>query len=209
MKITDIRVISLGYVKKHPPMPRSFALLRVETDAGHVGYGEASTSYGHMYPWLVECIVDRLLSRVLIGTDPLDIQARKFDMSRYLLPWIGWDGISSQVIGAVEIALWDILGKEVGRPISHLLGSSRSKIPLYGTGTLYFGDDEKWHGSFFDKALEHDFRGVKTRIGSGPEEDLKQIAGVREHIGPAVKLMVDAYLSYSLRSAILLAKRME
>jgi D-galactarolactone cycloisomerase len=50
---------------------------------------------------------------------------------------------------------------------------------------------------------------VKTRIGSGPAADLKQIAGVREHIGPSIELMVDAYWSYSLRSAILLAKRME
>ncbi len=209
MKITDIDVIPLGYKKKYPPMPRSFAIIRIETDAGYVGYGEASSSYGHMYPLLVKHVVDNILRRVLVGENPLNIQRCKNEMNRYLYPWIGWQGLSTQVVGAIEIALWDILGKEAGTSVSGLWGCQKSEIPLYGTGTLYFGDDDKWHGHFFDKALEHGFKGVKTRIGESYKKDLEQIANVREHIGPDIELMVDAYWSYSLQSAIEIAKDME
>lgn len=209
MKITEVKGICLGYEKPDPPMPRSFALVKVATDAGHVGYGEASTSYGHLYPFLVKEIVEEILGRVLVGRDPLDIKARKEDMYRYLSPWIGWEGISSQVIGAVEIALWDILGKERKESISHIMGCGNRAIPLYATGTLYFGDDRTYHGKYFDRALERGFIGVKTRIGKSVKADLDQICSVREHIGSDVKLMVDAYWSYSTQSAIELARGME
>lgn len=209
MKIKSIRVIGLGYEKKHPPMPRSFALVRVETDAGHIGYGEASTSYGHNYPFLIKTIVEDLLARVLVGKNPLDIKERVREIRLYLDPWIGWEGVSSTVVAAIEIALWDILGKEAGLPVSHLLGSSRERIPLYGTGTLYFGDDKNFHGQFFDSVLRQGFKGVKTRIGNNPKIDILQIDSVRKHIGTDIKLMVDAFWSYSLQSAIKLAKQME
>jgi L-alanine-DL-glutamate epimerase-like enolase superfamily enzyme len=209
MKITNVRAISLGYSHEATLIPRGFSLVRVETDAGHIGYGEASTSFGHMYPWLVESIVDNILARVLIGSDPLEIKARVHDMSRYLSPYIGSDGITSQVIGAVEIALWDILGKETGKSISALFGSMRSEVPLYGTGTVYTADDKSAHAKFFEKALQHEFAGIKTRIGNGLERDIKQIEEARALAGPDMKLMVDAYWSYSLQSAIWISKAME
>jgi len=86
MKITEVTAISLGYETPDEPILRSFALVRIRTDAGHVGYGEASTSYGHVYPRVVESIIDNALARVLVGQDPLDVRARKADMVRYLSP---------------------------------------------------------------------------------------------------------------------------
>ena len=50
MKITAVDPIALGYRKVDPPMARSFAVVRVETDAGFVGWGEGSTNWGHSYP---------------------------------------------------------------------------------------------------------------------------------------------------------------
>ena len=86
---------------------------------------------------------------------------------------------------------------------------------MYATGTVYFGEDETlgdsrtFHRRYFDRALERGFVGIKTRIGHTLEADLAQIAAAREHIGPNAKLMVDAYWSYSTRSAIGLSKQME
>lgn len=208
MKITSIEVIGLGYEREVSPMQRGFALVRVTTDAGIVGWGEASTSYGHIYPNVVRSIVDDAIARAILGKDPLDVHARLHDMKLYVHPWLGWDGVSAQAIGAVEIALWDILGKASEMPIAHLFGARRDRVPLYGTGTVKPDEDPRWHGQFFDKLLESGFRGVKTRISSGIEKDLAQIAGVREYIGPEVKLMVDAYFCYTPSSAITLAKRM-
>jgi L-alanine-DL-glutamate epimerase-like enolase superfamily enzyme len=211
MKIKEIRTIGLGYVRKVSPMQRGFCLVRVETDSGLVGYGEASTSYGHIFPNVVKVIVDEPISRAIVGKDPLDISGRLHDMKLYVHPWLGWDGVSAQAIGAVETALWDILGKARGVPISHLFGAHLDKIPLYGTGIVKpFNPnaDAKWHGSYFDPLLEKGFKGVKTRISSGIEADLAEIAGVREYIGPEIKLMVDAYFCYTASSAIKLSKRM-
>lgn len=208
MKIVEIKVIGLGYEREISPMQRGFALARVSTDAGLVGWGEASTSYGHIYPNVVRAIVDDAISRAIVGKDPLDVRARLHDMKLYVHPWLGWDGVTAQAIGAVEIALWDILGKASDMSIAQLFGARREKVPLYGTGTVKQDVDPRWHGQFFDHLLENGFKGVKTRISSGIEADLAQIAGVREYIGPEVKLMVDGYFCYTPSSAIKLAKLM-
>jgi L-alanine-DL-glutamate epimerase-like enolase superfamily enzyme len=210
MKITDIRTIGLGYERKISPMTRGFCLVRVETDAGIVGYGEASTSYGHIYPSVVEAIIDAAIKPAVMGKNPLDINSRIRDMKLYVHPWLGWDGISAQAIAAVEIALWDILGKAKEMPIAHLFGATLDKLPLYGTGTvkpIVEGVDPKWHGQFFDELLEIGFKGVKTRISSGIEGDIAQIAAVREYVGPGIRLMVDGYFCYTPSTAIKLSKR--
>ena len=191
-------------------MNRGFCIVKVTTDAGYIGYGEASTSYGHIYPEVVDAIVQRAISKAIVGKDPLDIHSRLHDMKLYVHPWLGWDGISAQAIGAVETALWDILGKVKGMPISHLFGAKRDKIPLYGTGAvkpIKKGEDPKWHGKYFKELLDNGFQGIKTRISSGVEKDVEQIAAVREYIGPNVSLMVDGYFCYTPETAIKLARQ--
>ncbi|MCB0170051.1 MAG: mandelate racemase/muconate lactonizing enzyme family protein [Anaerolineae bacterium] len=209
MKIKNIQTIALGCDGGVVGFLRGFCLVRVETDAGIVGYGEASTSYGHIYPNVVEAIVDAAIAPAIMGKDPLDIRSRVHDMKLYIHPWLGWEGISAQVIGAVEIALWDILGKVKEMPICHLFGAHRDKIPLYGTGTvrpMKEGEDPKWHGKYFKELLDSGFQGIKTRISSGIEPDVAQVAAVRDYIGPGVRLMVDGYFCYTPSTAIKLAK---
>lgn len=209
MKISSIKTISLGYMKKYPKIPRSFALIRIKTVSGLVGYGEASTSYGHFYPKVVENIVDEVISRAIKDKNPLDIQGRLRDMQLYTIPWLGWEGITTQVIGAVEIALWDILGKAKEMSLSQMWGSGREEIPLYATGTTYPEKGPKWHGEFFQDILNQGFKAVKTRIASPYQKAIKQIAGVRKHIGEGIRLLVDGYWTYSIETAIRLAKAME
>jgi len=208
MKITDIDVIPLSYTKDHPPIQRYFGLFRVKTDKGLVGYGEASTSYGNFFPEIMKSIVDDALARVLIDKDPLDIQQRLREMRLYLYPWLGWEGVSSAVIAGIEIALWDILGKDAGKPISELLGSKAKTIPLYGTGSTYPEMKPEWHGEFFKEALDLGFIGVKTRIAGGFQKDLKQIEVVRNYVGDDIRLLVDAYWCYSEKTAVKLSKKM-
>ena len=92
MKITRITAISLGYTKVDPEMYRSFALVKIDTDAGHVGWGEASSSYGHSYPTVVQTIVDDVLADMLLGKNPLAIRARLAEMHLWLDGYLGWDG---------------------------------------------------------------------------------------------------------------------
>ena len=211
MNIKSIRVIPLGYpLPESPTSRRAFALVRVETDSGVVGYGEGSTSYGHFYPTVMTTIVDDILAPVLIGKDVLQIRERIKDMQRYLYPWLGIDGISSQVIAAVEIALWDIQGRVMDKPIHALLGGkTTNSFPLYWSGPRATPGETDFQ-KVFDPALELGFVGVKTRIGyrGDIKSDMDQVEAVREHIGPDLKLMVDAYWNYGVESASRLAQFM-
>lgn len=206
MKIADVKVLKLGYEKDFPRIPRSFAVVRIETDSGIVGYGEASSSYGHAYPGVVKQIVEGILARVIRGEDPFAVERLIRKMRNYLWGYLGSDGVTAQAIGAVEIALWDIMGKSLNAPVYQLLGGAKDRVELYGTGTTYFEKDANWHCRFIDKALEKGFLGIKIRVGKDAGEwDINLVRTVREHIGEHVKLMVDAYATYTPATAIRMA----
>jgi L-alanine-DL-glutamate epimerase-like enolase superfamily enzyme len=208
VKITDVQAIQLEYEKDFPKLLRSFALIRIKTDSGIVGYGEASSSYGHFYPSIVAAIIDEVIGRILNGEDPLNLDRLLFKMHHYLDGYLGSEGITAQVISGVEIALWDIIGKATGQPVCRLLGGYREGVPLYGTGTTYFEQTPEWHCHFFDAAIAHGFKGVKARIGNNPQADLRLVQTVREYLPPEMHLMVDAFWSYSPDSAIRLTKEL-
>jgi len=207
MKIKTVQVIPLGHMKDQPAIPRSFALVRIESDEGVVGWGEASSAYGHSYPLVVKEVVEGVLARALIGKNVFDIEQRLFDMRRYATQFLGASGIISQAIGGVEIALWDILGKTAGLPLYQILGGRRSEVRLYGTGTTYFEMEPAWHAKYFENCLAHGFRGVKVRVGKSKEWDLSLVSTVREFIGDDVALYVDAFMSYSPQLALEMARK--
>ncbi len=208
MKIADIRTILLSHPKTQPPMQRTYAVVRVETDSGIVGYGEASSNYGHSYPTVIRAIVEDVLARNLVGRDPRDIRTRVQDMHVLLDGYLGWDGVSAQAIGAIEIALWDILGKDRGLSIARLLGSTRESLPLYATGTTMFDATPDWYAHYFDAALARGIRGVKVRLGTDAKASLARVAAVRAHVGPDIRVAVDAYWGYTPDEALDLARRL-
>ncbi|MBC7237766.1 MAG: mandelate racemase/muconate lactonizing enzyme family protein, partial [Chloroflexi bacterium] len=122
-------------------------LVRVETDAGLVGYGEAKGAVGSaaVNAPLVS-IIQEDLRPYLLGRDPRDISAHWERMysgvrSHYALrygrtfPELGRRGLRIAAISGVDMALWDILGKSLGVPVYRLLGGKcRETIPAYGSG---------------------------------------------------------------------------
>ena len=209
MRITSITPRSLGYRKVDPPMQRAFSIVRIETEDGVVGWGEASSNWGHSYPTVVEAVLRDVIAPNLIGADAAKIRDRLQQMHVLLDGYLGWEGLTSQVIGAVEIALWDIAGKVHGAPIAALLGGGSETIALYGTGTTMFEESAQWHAAYFDDALAHGFRNVKVRLGKDPDHDVELVRIVREHIGPQRGLMADAYWGYPPEEAIALCARLQ
>ena len=209
MKITNVETFALGFEKVDPTMARSFVVVRVDTDADVVGWGEASTNWGHSYPTVIATTIHDVLAPLLVGKDPRNIRQRLAEMHVTLDGYLGWEGLTSQAIGAVEIALWDILGKDAGASISQLLGGGADRIRLFATGTTMFEQTADWHARYFDPALEAGITAVKVRLGKNPTADLQLIETVREHIGPDGLLMADAYWGYSPDQALSLARRME
>jgi L-alanine-DL-glutamate epimerase-like enolase superfamily enzyme len=207
--IGSITARCLSYHKSDPPMQRGFVVVRVETTDGIVGWGEASSNWGHSYPTVVETVVRDVIAPNLEGADATAIRARLAQMHVLLDGYLGWEGLSSQVIGAVEIALWDALGKRHGVAVAALLGGGIDRIPLYGTGTTMFEESADWHAHYFDQALSVGFQNVKVRLGKNPDSDVELVRVVKDHIGPGKRIMADAYWGYSPEEAIALTERLK
>jgi L-alanine-DL-glutamate epimerase-like enolase superfamily enzyme len=207
MRIADIRTVLLGYRKSDPPMKRGFALVRVETAAGTIGYGEASTNWGYAYPTVVETVIRDVVAPNVVGRDARNIRERVAELHVLLDGYLGWEGVTSQVIGAVEIALWDVLGQEAGLPVAQLLGGGKNAISLYGTGTTMFDETPEWHARYFAAALDRGIGGVKVRFGKSLEADVDLVRTVRERTGTSIRIMGDAYWGYPPDQALKLAQR--
>ncbi len=207
MKVVDIQTYPLMYMKDAPRIPRSFILVKITTDDGYVGFGEASSAYGHSYPMVVREIVDHTLKRLVVGEDPRDIERLVTKMRTWIWGYLGSAGVSNQAIAAVEIALWDIAGKAANMPVYKMLGANRDAIEIYATGATNFDVDYDWHCAFFNRCLEQGFKGVKVRVGKSKDWDEGLVRAVREYIGPDRRLMVDAYMTYTPETAFEMAER--
>lgn len=177
----------------------------VETDAGIAGVGEAWTFGGGSAP-VVAMIQD--LARHVVGRDPEMISAIWHDMHKTNV--VGAKGgFLFHAISAIDVALWDVIGKHVGRPVYKLLGGHSRRVLAYASGGLY--GQGKAEADLADEMagyVERGFRAVKIKIGGmSIDEDVRRIAAVREAVGPEVALMVDGVWVYSARDAIELARR--
>lgn len=210
MRIARIDVYPLGFVRQYPStFVRSFALIKVQTDSGLVGWGEASDCFGHTNPLVIKAIVEEELRRHLIGEDPLAIEAHMRRLQQWVYRTMGLSGAIVQALSGVEIALWDIRGKAMGQPIHRLMGSLRDRVAIYGAGTIAFDQPPEWHVRFFDRLLERGCRTIKLRLGRSLRWDVELVKGVRQIVGDDIDIVVDGKFNYTLPSAIRLAKRLE
>lgn len=207
MKIVDVQTYPLMYMKDAPKIPRTFLLCKVVTDEGLVGWGEASSAYGHSFPLVVKEIIDHTLSRLVIGEDPRNVEQLVSKMRTWIWGYLGTVGVSNQAIAAVEIALWDIIGKLSNQPVYKILGAYRDEIEIYATGCANFDVDYDWHREFFSRPLKAGFKGVKCRVGKSKDWDEAFVANIRDYIGPDKKLFIDAYMTYTPETAFEMAQR--
>jgi len=193
MRIQSVRSFLLSYTLPEPlrlsyyggertVVKRDAMLVRVETDLGIVGYGP-----GHGDPKtqeVVEQVVGPFLTgRVLADPDALRVQ---------FLEGVGKDSFYSRVYSAVEIALYDALGKALGVPVADMIGGrERDRIRLYGSAGMYMAPEDYAREALAIADLG--FRAYKMRSGIGPEQDVETVRLMREAVGPDIDLMVDAH----------------
>jgi L-alanine-DL-glutamate epimerase-like enolase superfamily enzyme len=163
------------------------SLIQVHTDEGITGLGE--TYAGIFAPLAVKGIVEAI-EPLLAGEDPTQVAYLFQKMYSKTLFWARV-GAGISTIGAIETALWDILGKVRGLPVYELLGGKvHSRLPIYASGGL-----EKPLNQTIDEMQRYrseGFRAVKVRIGMGFRQDLRKVEAVREALGSDIELMVDA-----------------
>ena len=170
----------------------------ITTDDGSVGIGNAALA-----PSLVKKAIDDHYSPLVIGEDPFDYAYIWEKMYRRTHAW-GRKGIGMVAISAIDIAIWDLMGKLSNKAVFKLLGGrTKEKIPVYYS-KLYAGTIEDMQ-SEASEALKNGYTAFKSRFGYGPKdgmsgmrENLKRVAAVREVIGYDRDLMVEAYMGWNL-----------
>jgi L-alanine-DL-glutamate epimerase-like enolase superfamily enzyme len=115
--------------------------------------------------------------------------------------FVGRAGVSELGIAAVDIALWDALGRRTGEPLYALLGGDRVEVPAYETngGWLQFSEAQLVENA--ETAAEAGFVGMKMKVGRGHAEDARRIRAVREALPERMDLMVDANCSFTVPEA--------
>ncbi|HZN06408.1 MAG TPA: L-rhamnonate dehydratase [Pyrinomonadaceae bacterium] len=170
-------------------------LVEVELNDGTVGIGCSIGGEPACY------IIEKHLSRFVEGQDPRNVELIWDQMWRATLPY-GRKGLAVQAISAVDLAIWDCLGKLRGEPVYALLGgATKDKLPVYATTSRP------------DIAHEWGFQGAKIPCRYGPadgDEGLRKNIAVmreaREQVGPGFPLRLDCYMALTVPYAIKLAK---
>ena len=181
---------------------RVVMVVRVETDEGITGWGEA---FG---PGLVNrAIIEHVFGPAIIGMDPSATEVI-WETLYGILRDHGQRGVTIEALSAIDIALWDITSTAAGVPLYRQMGGAfRDAIVPYATG-LYQRPDGDIR-PLVDEALQYvgvGFQGVKVKIGFGLDYDVPLVQAVREAVGPDVRLMVDANHGYNATGAIKLAR---
>jgi D-galactarolactone cycloisomerase len=192
---------------------RNSYLVRVETDAGLVGWGEGG-QYGPPEP--VAACVDAVLAPRLIGRDPTE-PVRLWEELYAFSRDFGQKGTYIEAISALDIAFWDIAGQAAGLPVWKLLGGRfRDRVTAYATGCYYpedFGDMPKLLRALEEEALsyaESGFELLKIKIGLLPlAHDIERIRVIRQAVGPGIGLLVDANHGYNAATAVRMGRLME
>jgi L-alanine-DL-glutamate epimerase-like enolase superfamily enzyme len=156
-------------------------------------------------------LVTELLADVVKGRGVEENPAANEAMARVLRN-AGRAGLGAMALSAVDIALWDLSARVAGRPLYELLGRARDAIPVYGSGGFTTYDDsqtEKQVREWLSAGIQH----VKIKIGeswgSAERRDLHRVQVVRDVVGPAVGIFVDANGGYGVGQARRMARALE
>jgi D-galactarolactone cycloisomerase len=185
---------------------RTAMLVEIVADDGRSGWGEA---YGPPAP--SKTLIDEIYAPRLIGRDPMDTTVIWEELYAAMRDY-GRSGFPVAALSAVDLALWDLKGKSAGLPVAKLLGGAfRTQLTAYATG-LYRHDARDQAKVLANEArgyVSDGFRAMKLKVGFGVEEDARNARAVREAIGPACRLAVDANHAYDAMTAIRLGRLIE
>jgi L-alanine-DL-glutamate epimerase-like enolase superfamily enzyme len=234
MKITDVKT----FVVANPPPQiggRYFIFVRLTTDSGVVGYGEAyNATFG---PTVTAKMIEDCAERYLVGQDPHDIETffrRAYSSGFTQRPDVSMMGC----VSALEMACWDIIGKEAGKPVYKLIGGQvheklRSYTYLYPqTGSVYPGEaDDADRNVYNDPALAAECAAEYVRQGfnavkldpAGPytafdghqprlidiELSANMLKAIREAVGTSCDILFGTHGQFTASGALRMARAIE
>ena len=197
LPIVDLKVHMLRESESGKPE----GLLRVITEAGIEGWCNT------IDPETARVITTQFREH-LIGRDALARERLWHDL--LMLERLTWP--PKKLRGAIDVALWDIAGKQAGLPVWRLLGACRDRVPCYRTQSGTMGPEGLTKDHFIDFALqvkEEGYLGSKDHCYAGPQFMIELAGELRDAVGPDYNLMHDAVGYYDIKEAIRVGRALE
>jgi L-alanine-DL-glutamate epimerase-like enolase superfamily enzyme len=187
-------------------------IVKLQTDEGLTGLGE-----GHGGPPLAAAkLIQSELQALLTGEDPLRpeyLWHKLFAITHSRRSaWEVW-GINREqlevAMAAIDIALWDIVGKQAGLPLYRLLGGYTDRVPAYVTGGYYTpGRGITELIAECQGYVEAGYKAIKIKVGGATlDEDVARVKAVRQALGDSIDIMLDANRAWDVKTAIEAARR--
>ena len=201
--ISDAKV----FTGRQKPMTEVvFLFAEITTEQGHSGIG---FSYSKRAGGPAQYAHAKEVAEGIIGEDPNDI-GKIYTKLLWAGASVGRSGVATQALAAIDIALYDLKAKRAGLPLAKLLGSYRDSVQTYNTSGGFLNaslDEVKARAT---QSVEEGIGGIKIKVGlPDTTEDLRRVAGIREHIGWDVPLMVDANQQWDRATALRMGRQLE
>ena len=173
-----------------------FCIVKIETDTGLIGWGDAFAYECRRS--VSECIKHMIAPRIM-GKNPLDVKQINFDLQKQL-HLFGRYGITIFGISAIDIALWDIVGKYYNKSVAEVIGSKHNNA-LEGYSSLYRYGDKELVAEMVRKSVNDGYRHIKLH-----EINEEEVKSSRLAAGNDVSIMVDTNCPWSAEEAIEMSK---
>ena len=153
--------------------------------------------------------IEETIKPLIVGRDATAVEAIWRDLWRATLT-SGRGGITTMAMSAIDIALWDIVGKAANMPLHRLWGHYRSEIPIYGSGCFrQLGGD-----GMIEKAknfVSRGFKAIKMQVAHVHDlkTDLSNVRRMREALGPDIDIMIDVNMGWTADVAIQMGRKFE
>jgi D-galactarolactone cycloisomerase len=209
MKITRVEPILIAVPYEHggPKQMRPLGpwthmetlFVRIDTDAGLTGWGEA---FGFAASPLTREAITRVVAPLCAGREVADVPSFMTDLARKLHA-MGRHGPVSFALAGIDIALWDLAGKAQGVPLHRLLGgATRERIPTYASLLRYGKPDLV--ARYTKEAVARGYTSIKLH-----EHLVETVAPGREAAGPNIAIMVDTNCAWAPDEAVEMAKKLK
>lgn len=214
MIISDIRTHLLSVPFADPPKTGFLTLenidllvVEIETASGVVGTGHLHPLAGGMRT--LEMCIHEMFKPILLGQDANDVEAlwQKMWQASFIQ---GRMGITVMAMSALDMALWDAIGRAQGKPLWQIWGGRPDPMPVYGSG-CYRG---LGHDGMIEKAhmfVNQGFSAIKMQVAHlfTHDEDIANVRDMRAALGDDIQIMVDVNQGWTADEAISVGKRLD
>jgi D-galactarolactone cycloisomerase len=204
MRIADIRAVPISF-----PVPadksvqlgigrsvkRDAVLVRVETDEGQVGWGEAH--HGRC-PGAVAKLIDTTMRELVLGFHAHDVAGVWARVYKMQLASHGMGAGAAQALSGIDMALWDLRCQATGWPLYRLLGGASKPIKAYAGGISLGWQDPALLAEEAGRYIAQGYRAIKLRVGDTAARDIARVLAVRKAVGNEIDILVDANTAYTV-----------